>query len=308
VLALLEGEPVLNPAANVPGKMDFPADAFSAVRLLDLMIPPGLSKQADTVFRPNLAPPAGNDKRSPLQQRILDLIQKKGELRGRQLSAAFPHQHWKPAAQALVKSGLILSHPVLPPPTVRPKLVRNVQLSCSPEAAEARLAELGRGAALTRRQAIIHFLLKEPWPVPVAWVYAASGGKMADLQFLAEQGMVILGEIEIWRDSLEASHHEPYLAPTLTPHQQTVWEQIQGTQKSQCVRTAGQTGDAAWRYRFGKNRDLSARRPGSAGYGQAGCHPGSRNRFDSPDLETLRRPVPGPGWYHTLPVVARRAL
>jgi primosomal protein N' (replication factor Y) (superfamily II helicase) len=232
VLALLEGEPVLNPIQMSLAKWIARQTLSPLSICLDLMIPPGLSKQADTLFRPNPAPPAGNEKRSPLQQRMFDLILKKGELRGRQLAAAFPHQHWKPAAQALVKSGAVLSHPILPPPTVRPKLVRNVQLACSPEAAEAKLAELGKGAALTRRQAIIRFLLKEPWPVPVAWVYAASGGKMTDLQFLAEQGLVMLGESEIWRDSLEPTHHEPYLPPTLTTHQQTVWEQIQGAQKA----------------------------------------------------------------------------
>jgi primosomal protein N' (replication factor Y) (superfamily II helicase) len=236
VLALLESQPVLNHhqiqlASWIASQTLSPLSAC-----LDLMIPPGLTKQADTLYRLNPVPPEGDDaKISVLQQRLLELVQKKGEMRGRQLAAAFPHQHWKPAALALAKRGRLIAQPILPPPTVRPKMVRSVQLACAPHVAEARLADIGKGPAQARRQAIIRFLMGQSLPVPAPWVYAESGGKLADLQYLSEQGLVVLGDSEIWRDPLETVKEEPYLAPVLTSHQQDVWERIQFLQKANAV-------------------------------------------------------------------------
>jgi primosomal protein N' (replication factor Y) (superfamily II helicase) len=227
VLGLLEEQPVLNATQIALAKWMSHSTHTPLSLCLDLMVPQGLSKQADTLYRLNpIQPVLENEKLSGLQQRVLDTIAKRGELRGRQLAAAFPHQHWKPAARTLTRRGNLLAQPILPPPSVRPKLVRNVQLACAPDIAEEKMEQLGKGTALARRQSIIRFLLKEPWPVPVAWVYAASGGKMADLQYLADQGLVVLGESEIWRDSLESTLEEPYDAPTLTANQSEVWEQI----------------------------------------------------------------------------------
>jgi primosomal protein N' (replication factor Y) (superfamily II helicase) len=232
VLALLEEQPVLNQNQLALAKWMSHHTLSPLSLCLELMIPNGLSKQADTIYRINPTQPESNgDKLSNLQERVLEVIQKRGDLRGRQLAAAFPHQHWKPAAQALIKRGSLTAQPILPPPTVRPKLVRNVQLACSPETAESKLADLGKGNTLARRQAILRFLIQEPWPVPLSWVYAASGGKMSDLQYLSEHGLVVLGESEIWRDSLETVKQEPYLPPALTPHQMDVWHEIQAAQK-----------------------------------------------------------------------------
>jgi primosomal protein N' (replication factor Y) (superfamily II helicase) len=231
VLALLEEQPVLTTTQIALAKWMANQTLTPLSLCLDMMVPHGLSKQADTLYRLNPVEPADqNDKLSNLQQRLLDTIVKRGEMRGRQLAAAFPHQHWKPAVRILTRRGILIAQPILPPPSVRPKLVRNVQLACSPEVAEEKMPLLGKGAALSRRQSIIRFLLKEPWPVPVAWVYAASGGKMADLQYLSEHGLVTLGESEIWRDSLEPSTGEPYHAPNLTADQLAAWRQIRTAQ------------------------------------------------------------------------------
>jgi len=232
VLAQLEAEPVLNKVQLALAKWISSQTLTSLAECLELMIPPGLSKQADTLYRIKASTTTSdNDNLSTLQKRVLDRLQKKGALRGRQLAASFPHQNWKAAAQSLVKSGRLDAQPILPPPSVRPKLVRNVRLSCHPSIAEARLADLGKGAALQRRQAIVRFLLSQPWPVPIAWVYAASGGKPTDLQYLAEQGLVILSENEVWRDPLDSYKDETYHRPTLTPQQEEVWKHIQKVQR-----------------------------------------------------------------------------
>ncbi len=90
------------------------------------------------------------------------------------------------------------------------------------------LVEIGAASSppLERRQAMLRYLLREPGPVDVAWLYAESGGTLSDLYALAERGLVILGENEVWRDPLEAYEIQPLAPPTLTHDQSAVWDQV----------------------------------------------------------------------------------
>jgi primosomal protein N' (replication factor Y) len=210
---------------------------------LDAMVPPGLSQHADLLV--HLKPEdAGLTEKAPetpsaagltaplgrkgkrghgnLQERILALLKERGDLRGRQLEAAFPRQNWRAALSGLQRRGQVSVESLLPRPAVRPKTARTVQLAVSPETVETRLSELGKtgsGAAI-RRQAILHFLQQEPWPVEISWVYAQSGGNSADLLKLAELGLVAFGEEEIWRDPLEKVETVLTEPPVLTPDQE----------------------------------------------------------------------------------------
>ena len=60
----------------------------------------------------------------------------------------------------------------------------------------------------------------------VAWVYAQSGGTLQDLQKLEEDGLVSLGESEIWRDPLERINTAISEPPALTEAQQKAWEPV----------------------------------------------------------------------------------
>ena len=55
-------------------------------------------------------------------------------------------------------------------------------------------------AASERRRKALEFLSNEPEPIPVQWVYAETACQMGDLQTLAEEDLVILGETEWIRD------------------------------------------------------------------------------------------------------------
>jgi primosomal protein N' (replication factor Y) len=59
-------------------------------------------------------------------------------------------------------------------------------------------------------------------------VYAQSGAKLDDLRALAEEGLVILGEQEVWRDSLAGKAFVPAEPPILTPDQAQAWAVIEG--------------------------------------------------------------------------------
>ena len=209
----------------------------SLAALIGLMLPPGLSQQADTVYAINKDGPAAKPSRlSDLQKRLLRLIsQRGGEMRGRQIDQALPRTNWRSAARVLSKRDLISTRPTLLPPSVRPKRVRTAQLACPPAQAEAALPTLGRAgsAALARRQSMLGYLLHEPEPVEVAWLYAESGGNLSDLHKLADLGLVSLGESQVWRDPLEDRIPLITQPPPLTQDQKKVWQSIlQGLERA----------------------------------------------------------------------------
>ncbi|MDR3573030.1 MAG: primosomal protein N' [Anaerolineaceae bacterium] len=229
ILALLDPQPVVTPLQIELAKEIARASLAPLSVCLDLMLPPGLSQLGDTLYELEDGSLPVAQGFSALQLRLLELLTQRGALRGRQLDAAFPHQDWKKSAQVLIKRGRLRAYPALPPPTVRPKVVRTVQLSCTPARAQASLEDLGRGAALARRQAILKFLIGEPMPVEVAWAYAAveGGGSLADLEYLADKDLVVLGETEIWRDPLDKLEWVTDQAPVLTVAQQSAWQSLE---------------------------------------------------------------------------------
>ncbi len=230
ILSLLDPLPALTAAQiALAHRM---ADYFLApmAAMVDLMLPAGLSQQADTLFEIRNSGAKGASQVSNIESRLFKLLTERGALRGRQIDRHFSKVDWRKTAQYLVRSGVLSSQSVLPPPTVRPKFVRTAQLAVTPEQAEAAMPDLGKTeATLSRRQAALHFLLREPADVNVSWVYAESGCNLADLQELAERELIVLRETEIWRDPLErvesrgAESSEP---PELTPEQQKAWEFI----------------------------------------------------------------------------------
>jgi primosomal protein N' (replication factor Y) len=203
VLDLLDPDPVLTPAMIALAERLSEATLSPLAAMVDLMLPPGLSQHADVLYSlaeraPRLAEP------TQTQQRLLALLEKRGSLRGRQIDRHFSQVDWRAAAGSLVRRGVLESHSVLLPPSVRPKYVRTVQLSVSPEVAEAAMSNLGTTEATqSRRQAALRCLMRDPDEVNVSWVYAESGCKLADLQLLAERDLIMLRENEMWRDPLE---------------------------------------------------------------------------------------------------------
>lgn len=232
VINLLDPLPVLTAAQIALAR--WMADYFIAplAAMISLMLPAGLSQQADVLYALRGQPSAVSGQPSLVESRLLRLLEDRGPLRGRQIDRHFARVDWRKTAQYLVRAGVLTAQPILPPPSVRPKFVRTAQLAVPPEEAEAALSTLGKTeATLARRQAALLFLMREPEAVNVSWVYAESGCTLADLQELDERGLIVLRETEIWRDPLERverreKREENSLTVELTPDQQTAWEQI----------------------------------------------------------------------------------
>ena len=227
ILSTLDPQPVLTPAQIALAHALADSTLAPLAAFVDLMLPPGLSQQADTLFSlrdTNLQP----SDVSQTASRLLKLLQEKGPLRGRQIDRHFAQVDWRKTAQMLVRRGLLTSQSVLPAPTVRPKFIRVAELAVAPEVAEAAMPSLGKTEATrTRRAAALRFLMRVPDAVNVAWVYAESGCNLADLQELAERELILLRESEIWRDPLEKIQiAEAERKPELTADQAQAWESI----------------------------------------------------------------------------------
>lgn len=194
---------------------------------LDLMVPPGLSQHADTLLQRTELQPLIN--LSNTQQRLLALLEKRGALRGRQVDVALPRVNWRESLPGLVKAGLVSARPILPPPSVRPKVVRTALFSAPQGWRDDPAVGVGRSGtpAEQRRRSALDFLEEQAIPVNVSWVKAESAATSADLNRLAEMGLIILGETEIWRDPLEKLQPVLTRPPVLTNDQRAVWEQIQ---------------------------------------------------------------------------------
>ena len=227
VLCLVDAETVLTPAQIALAEKISEQTLAPLADCIELMLPAGLAQQADVLY--TLVKPAtvtSTDALTPAQRSLLALLKRRGPLRGRQIDHALSHLNWRDAARQLTRRGILQSRSVLPPPSVQPKRVRTAQIAQSPEAIAAAIPGLGRSPVRERREAMLRFLLREPGQVDVTWVYAESGGNLADLHYLAERGLVSLGESEVWRDSLAGLDFVPSQPPPLIEDQRIVWEQI----------------------------------------------------------------------------------
>jgi len=249
IISLLDPEPVVTPAQVELAQFISQHTLTPLATCLSLMLPPGLGQMADSLYQLTAAGEqwtvdsggwagdADDEGRelTDAQRRMLNLLQERGPLRGRQIDRALPRKRWRATAQALQRRGLVTSESILQAPTVRPKTIRIARLACSPEEAEARLGELGRkgGQAFERRQALLRSLMRESEPISVFRLYEESGANSADVKKLAEKGFIIIEEREIWRDPLDEVDFIPAIPPELTQDQADVWEQIKlGVQRS----------------------------------------------------------------------------
>lgn len=204
VLDLLDPEPVLTTAQIELARQLAAATLNPLAAMIDLMLPPGLSQQADVLYSLSERWKGVDQKQFPeTQKRLINLLETRGPLRGRQIDRHFERVEWRKSAQVLIRQAILGSQSILPPPSVRPKFIRTAQLAVTPEQAEAVMPELGKTVAtLERRQKALNFLIQEPEAVAVSWIYAASGCNLADLQELDERGLIRLFETEIFRDPL----------------------------------------------------------------------------------------------------------
>lgn len=226
--ALVDAEPVLSPEQLELARWLAEQTRAPLIECLTLMVPPGLSQQADSLYT-LLQPDA--EAHGPAEERVIRLLEQRGPLRGRQIAHALGRIDWRRAADALQRRGILERTHVLDAPRVRPRRVRTAHLAAPRDKVQRTVEALqqpSRPASL-RRSKILEVLLAESGPVDLTWVYSESGGKLPDLRALEKQGLVVLGEQEVWRDPLADIDFVPSEAPTLTRDQSAVWAEIRAS-------------------------------------------------------------------------------
>jgi primosomal protein N' (replication factor Y) len=246
ILEILDPDPVVTSTQIALAEWMAEASLSPLAAMVKLMLPAGLSQQADVLYGiresgfGNRESGKNHDPQFPItdlsqpQSRILKLLTERGPLRGRQIEAHFRNVDWRKSAEWLVRRGILEKKSVLPEPRVSSKHIRVAQLAIPLEEAKAALPDLGKTEATqTRRAAALRYLMSELDEVNVSWVYAESGCNLSDLRILAERGLIVLRESEIWRDPLEKVEKrlesggiESSNVPRLTPEQKRAWEKI----------------------------------------------------------------------------------
>jgi len=215
VRELVDPEPVLTQAQIALAQAMAESTLASLASIVALFLPLGLSQQVDTIYEireqnsesrkveSGVKEVSPRTQRLTTEDRLLNLLRVRGPLRGRQIDAHFAKVDWRRTTQFLVRKGVLTARSILPPPRVRSKYIRVAQLAVTPEEAEKEMPNLGTKQTLARRQSALRFLIQQPEAINVSWVYAQSGGNLADLQELEERGLIRLFESEIFRDPLQ---------------------------------------------------------------------------------------------------------
>ena len=244
IIELVDDVPVLTQPQLALAERMAESTLTPLAAIVGLFLPVGLSQQVDTIYDlrlPNadlrfFGNAKGNEvsprtQRLTTEDRLLNLLQTRGALRGRQIDTHFAKVDWRKTAGFLVRKGVISSRSILPPPRVRSKFIRVAQLAVPPEAALEAMDSLGTKQTLMRRQSALKFLIRQPEPVNLSWVYAESGCNVADLEALEERGLIRLFENEVFRDPLEKPGRQGYKEAgrqilELTPEQSFALKEI----------------------------------------------------------------------------------
>ena len=240
---LLDPEPVLTqPQLQLARWM---AKYYHAplIESITLMLPSGLSQPADSEYT-LIAPDAVGE--NTAQVRLIQLLTKRGPLRGRQIARSLSRLDWRRAADRLVRDQVIVRKSVLNPPRVSPRTVRTVHLSVAPKQAET-FDDLGQpgGAAAQRRKSVLELLVAQGHALQVSRVYSETGANSADLRFLEKRELVGFRGLEVWRDPVAELEFVAAEPPELTDDQQRVWDEIRpaiGAQTGHAFLLHGVTG------------------------------------------------------------------
>ena len=225
---LVDEKPALTPAQMALARWLSEETLASFGSCINLMLPPGLSQHTDTLVSLNQEREFNIESLSPLEKRIVNLLKKRGDLRGRQIDASIRRVEWRGVLRKLAREGIVHTHAILPPPRVKPKRVRKVLLNISPDEIPQLEAPLSRVQTVhERRMRVLTMLVSETKPVEPGWIYAQVGANNSDLKVLEEAGLIKIVDAQVWRDPLENTIFVPVVPPELTRDQSHAWKQIQ---------------------------------------------------------------------------------
>lgn len=195
---------------------------------LSAMLPPGMGQRADTLYEADLPEDIDQASFTSLQQRLIDILMRRGALRGRQLDSAFRHVDWRKSMRSLIRKGLITSQPILPAPKMTKKQLNTVRLHQGLDINSVKTIATGRkgSPASERKRKILELLVREGKYVDVSYIYASTGASSADIRYLEKRALVEVNSREAIRDPVEKFLPEGTAKPKLTKDQLSAWQEI----------------------------------------------------------------------------------
>jgi primosomal protein N' (replication factor Y) (superfamily II helicase) len=195
---------------------------------INLMLPSGLSQLTDTLVRLTPGREIDESSLSPLEKRIVHLLQPEGSLRGRQLEARIRHVEWRGALEKLARDDIVQTRAILPKSNIQPKRVSKVSLVAPVEKIEELEEPLSRYHRVhDRRLKILNYLVNQDAPVEKSQIYEQTDGNNRDLKSLEEADLIQMQEEQVIRDPLEDVTFVPSMPLELTRDQAAAWEKIE---------------------------------------------------------------------------------
>ncbi len=222
----------------------------SLYEALALMLPPGVTQEAEPTWRATPAGIAADLGALPERERaVLYFLRQHGETTERNLRATLrgSDSELREIYAALQERGLAARGAALSRRKARPRLERLARLVVAPPDLDAAITELGRapkqrgvltflqahgyanegegerGGAGEGSGAVSLPLAWSPVPYPVAALYESTNADMATLRALERRGLIELTTREVRRDPLAGDTIPPDIPPLLTPAQERAW-------------------------------------------------------------------------------------
>jgi primosomal protein N' (replication factor Y) len=201
-------------------------------RCCALMVPPGFTPKSSFVY--SVDPTASRElgALSDSEKRIVEFLMRRGAMvESKMKSALRDASAWRSALEKLVKRGLVKKDSTLQPPKVQPQRATLVQLVIGESTLELALENLNASKRLQpqvkgRRADTLNYLQSRNGIAWADWIFAETGANRNDLTWLSDQGYVLLGDAERWRDPLADVDYIAKTPPPLTSDQQNAWDVI----------------------------------------------------------------------------------
>ncbi|NJM41563.1 MAG: DEAD/DEAH box helicase, partial [Anaerolineae bacterium] len=209
-------------------------------RCCALMVPPGFTPKSSFVYSlaedKGSAPSMVNSMFTTMRVRIITALQMRGAVTEKKLKLLLKDaKDWQGELKKLLNEGVVIKSSTLQPPIAQPRKTTLAQLLISESTLDIVQTNLRedaekqprRAQAIYRRLSVLDYLHARNGIAWADWIFAETGSNRTDLQWLAEQNYVLLGDAERWRDPLADIDYVVKTPPPLTDDQQKAWEVIQ---------------------------------------------------------------------------------
>ncbi|MBI1258499.1 MAG: primosomal protein N' [Chloroflexi bacterium] len=150
-----------------------------------IWLPPGLTGHRDLLvrLRAQYAPELVVD---AVEEAVVALLKRRGELRGHQLNLALTGKNWRAAVEGLEKYEVVTTESVLAPPRVRPRIVQTAALAIHPDEIPNAVRALERPSLAAD---LLEVVASQP-EIDAKEALKASGAGKAHLDKLVEAGWI----------------------------------------------------------------------------------------------------------------------